>query len=166
MGHARTDRTIQHVREAFIAALMRGLSISGAAIHADIARRTVYDWRDADHEFRAAWDEALEYGADRLEDEAFRRAHDGVEKPLVSGGKIVKDDEGAAIRVREYSDTLMCLLLKSRRPDKFRERTDVKHSGAIDVEVRAVDEIASQLASLSARERAESDPGPPDAGEG
>lgn len=95
---------------------MRGLSITGAAIHADIPRRTVYDWRDADAEFRAAWDEALEYGSDRLEDEAFRRAHDGVERPLVSAGKVVKDDDGVALRIREYSDTLMCLLLKSRRP--------------------------------------------------
>ena len=123
------------MREEFIAALMRGLSITGAAIQADIPRRTVYEWRDADADFRVAWDEALEYGSDRLEDEAFRRAHDGVERPLVSAGKIVKDDEGTAIRLREYSDTLMCLLLKARRPDKFRERISNENSVESSIKV-------------------------------
>jgi hypothetical protein len=70
----------------------------------------------------SSWDDALDYGTDRLEDEAFRRAHDGCEKPLVSAGKIVRDDEGIGLKFREYSDTLMCLLLKSRRPEKYRGR--------------------------------------------
>src|ERR1700691_2957444 len=71
----------------------------------------------------------LEYGSDRLKDEAFRRAHDGGERPLVSAGKIVKDDEGVSLRIREYSDTLMCLLLKSRRPEKYRDRVTNEHVG-------------------------------------
>lgn len=153
---ARTDRTIAHMREAFIAAMMRGLSVTGAAIHAGIPRRTVYEWRDADAEFRMAWDEALEYGSDRLEDEAFRRAHDGVERPLVSAGKTVKDDEGAAIRVREYSDTLMCLLLKSRRPEKYRERITNEHTGPdngpIKIDAPSDDRRKAALALLLAKE--------------
>jgi hypothetical protein len=49
---------------------------------AGIGRRTAYDWRAADDEFRKAWDEAVEYGTDLIEDEALRRARDGVERPF------------------------------------------------------------------------------------
>jgi hypothetical protein len=147
---ARTDRTITHAREAFLSALMRGLSVTGAAIHANLPRRTIYDWRNADTEFRTAWDDALEYGSDRLEDEAFRRAHDGVEKPLVSGGKLVKDDDGVSLRIREYSDTLMCLLLKSRRPEKYRDRVTNEHVGP---EGRPITLEALIMASLKPKEK-------------
>jgi hypothetical protein len=34
-----------------------------------------------------AWDDAYKQGADVLEDEAWRRAVEGVEKPIVSGGR-------------------------------------------------------------------------------
>jgi hypothetical protein len=33
----------------------------------------------------------------------------------------------------EYSDTLLIFLLKGARPEKYRERADVRHSGKIDV---------------------------------
>jgi hypothetical protein len=49
----------------------------------------------------------------RLEDEAVRRAYEGVERPVFQGGKQV----GV---VREYSDTLLIFLLKALRPEKYR----------------------------------------------
>jgi hypothetical protein len=59
--------------------------------------------------------------ADQLEQEARRRAHDGVRKPVYQGGKRVG-------YIQEYSDTLLIFLLKGLRPEKYRERFE--HSGA------------------------------------
>jgi hypothetical protein len=53
-----------------------------------------------------------------LEDEAVRRAYEGVEKPVCQMGKEV----GV---IREYSDTMLIFLLKGLRPAKYRERYDV-----------------------------------------
>jgi hypothetical protein len=39
-----------------------------------------------------------------------------VPEPLVSGGKLVRDDSGQPIAVRRYSDGLLTALLKARRP--------------------------------------------------
>ena len=50
-----------------------------------------------------------------LEDEARRRALQGVEKPVFREGRQVGT-------VTEYSDTLLIFLLKARRPEKFRDR--------------------------------------------
>jgi hypothetical protein len=33
----------------------------------------------------------------------------------------------------EYSDTLTIFLLKGIRPEKYRDRADVRHSGKIDI---------------------------------
>ena len=100
----------------FFAALSDGASVSQAARRANYGRASVYEWREADESFRAAWDEALEEGTDLLEDEAFRRAHDGVPKPIFYKGDRIDT-------VHEHSDTLTIFLLKARRPDKFKERT-------------------------------------------
>ncbi len=129
---------------AFLAALTEGLSITAACEAAGIARRTVYNWRDADPDFAAAWDEAIDAGTDRLEDEARRRALEGSDKPVFyKGGEV-----GA---IREYSDTLMIFLLKARRPEKFRERHDVNHTGSIAVEVDdARESVKRKLAGLAA----------------
>lgn len=67
-----------------------------------------------------------------LEDEAVRRAHEGLRKPVRYKGKIVGYET-------EYSDSLMLALLKANNPEKFREH--VEHSGRdggpIDVDIRA-----------------------------
>ena len=99
----RTHETAPHARDAFIEALERGMTISGAARLANLGRSTVYALRASDEGFARAWDDALETGTDALEDEAFRRAHDGVAEPLVSGGRQVLDAEGMPIVLRRYS---------------------------------------------------------------
>lgn len=118
----RTVETTPRARDAFIEALGRGMTITAAAQLANLGRSTVYALRASDEAFSAMWDDALEAGTDRLEDEAFRRAHDGVEEPLVSGGKQVVDAEGRPIVLRRYSDNLLVTLLKARRPERFKDR--------------------------------------------
>lgn len=119
---ARTPKVISADQEAFLERLGECASVLHACIASKLPRRTVYNWRNSCSSFKAAWDKALELGTDALEDEAVRRAYHGNTKPVFQGGKQVGS-------VTEYSDTLLIFLLKARRPDRFRERTEVEHIG-------------------------------------
>lgn len=131
VGKAWTERTLTHARETFIVALAKGASITKSCELAGIGRSTAYEWREADEAFAALWDEALEAGIDRLEDEARRRAVEGVEKPVVAMGKIARNDDGSVLMIREYSDTLLALMLKAKKPSEYRDRSthDVNIAG-------------------------------------
>src|SRR5437588_5892570 len=102
-------------RERLLHLLAEGHTVKHAAAEIGVHRGTVYDWRNANKDFKAAWDEALESGTQTMEQEARRRAVDGMDKPVFQGGRLVGT-------VREYSDTLLIFLLKGRRPDMYRER--------------------------------------------
>jgi hypothetical protein len=129
-GRARTDRTPQRARVLFLKELARRGNVSDAARKAGIGRVTVYDWRKAEPDFAAAWDEALETAIDTLESEAWRRAKEGTKKPII--GRVAKDEDGILtdakgrpLYLREYSDSLMQTLLKAHRPTKYRERIQI-----------------------------------------
>lgn len=124
-GKARTDRTLLRAREVFVTSLAGGASITRSCEAAGVARSTAYEWRAADEAFAALWDEALDAGNDLLEDEARRRAVQGVEKPVVAMGKVARNDDGSVLMIREYSDTLLALMLKAKKPKEYRERIDV-----------------------------------------
>lgn len=108
-------------QERFLKAL-GDTGIASAAVEiAGTSRSRVYELRRADPSFAAAWEEAEESAADALEEEARRRAVVGVLEPIVSSGKVVRDDDGQPIAIRRYSDNLLLALLKVRRPPR-RER--------------------------------------------
>jgi hypothetical protein len=95
-----------------------------------IDRATAYVWRSGkagrenshgDEAFRSAEAMAKEMAADRLEEEAWRRAVEGVEEPV----GFYRGEPGAY--VRRHSDTLLIFLLKGLRPEQYRERYE--HSG-------------------------------------
>src|SRR5437870_1984665 len=113
-------------QERFLKALAETGNITAAVELAGTSRTRVYELRKVDEAFRAAWDEAEDIASDRLEGEAWRRAVEGVQEPLVSAGKIVRDDDGNPIAIRRYSDPMLTLLLKARRPGRFRERSSVE----------------------------------------
>ena len=138
-------------RGAFLRALADSGIVSLAAGIAGITRARAYQVRKADLVFAAAWEEAEEQAADRLEAEAWRRAVAGIPEPLVSAGKIVRDDDGEPIAIRRYSDNLMIALLKARRPERFKDRAVVEHDIADGLADRL--EAARQRA-LAAPQRA------------
>jgi|CXWL01.1.fsa_nt_gi hypothetical protein len=118
-----TDGTKKAV---FLDALGRLASISRACQIARIPRRTVYNWRSQDEGFATAWEKAIELGTDALEDEAVRRAFQGVLKPVYQQGRRVGS-------IREFSDALLIALLKARRPKKYRDniKIDANVTGGI-----------------------------------
>jgi hypothetical protein len=88
----------------FLAKLATGASITASAKAAGVHRQTYYDWRDSDPEFATEADHAIEAGTDVLEDSALKQAKTG-------------------------NTSLMVLLLKSRRPDKYKDRTENQLTG-------------------------------------
>jgi len=114
-------------QERFLKALADTGIVSVAVEIAGTSRTRVYELRKRDTTFAAAWDEAEEQAADALEAEAWRRAVVGVHEPLVSSGKVVRDDDGQPLAIRRYSDNLLLALLKARRPEKFKDRAVVEH---------------------------------------
>lgn len=108
------EKRIQAKRKKFLAALAQGDSVAGACRASGIARRTAYRWRVGDDDFLEAWEDAIDEGTDLLEDEARRRAVEGVEQPVMYQGKQVAT-------VRKHSDPLLIFLLKGRRPEVFGE---------------------------------------------
>jgi hypothetical protein len=136
---------------AFLAQLADGHAVKNACKTAGIGRTTAYDLRDADEAFAARWREAEAEGVEVLEQEAFRRAVQGIDKPIVFQG-VVTDT------VREYSDTLLIFLLKAKRPGVYREHFRHEVTGAdggpIEVEVAQVRErLTSRLADRASRKR-------------
>jgi hypothetical protein len=102
MKGKRTVWTLEK-RDKFLSVLARGGSTSLAAKKAGIGRTTAYELRARDEEFKQQWDDAVEQGTDTLEDAALERAING------------------------KSDTMIIFLLKSRRKEKYAERTE--HTG-------------------------------------
>ena len=86
--------------------LEAGQSVAAACDKAVVGRTAAYAWRKDDEEFAAAWDAAIEIGTDALEDEAVKRA-------------------------KAKSDTLLIFLLKVRRPEKFKERSETVDKGRV-----------------------------------
>lgn len=142
-------------RRAFLAALRECGTISRACAASGLDRGESYKLRKADPEFAAGWDAALESFADALEDEAKRRAVDGVERPVYQGGKLV----GTVV---ERSDRLLEVMLKAKRPE-YRERSSVELSGRLGVSVGAmtddelIEALRAELAESPAQRQALAD---------
>jgi len=109
-------------RAAFLAAFRGNGNVSESAKLAGIQRTTHYLWLNKSKVYEDAFANAREDASDALEEEARRRAVEGVNEPVFYQGKQC----GA---VRKYSDTLLIFLLKGNRPEKFRERYEHSHTG-------------------------------------
>lgn len=106
-----------NAREAFFAAFEQRGNVTEAAKAIGIGRRRIYEVRESDPEFAARWKEAEQIAADTLEREAWRRAVEGVNKPIMYKGQVVE-------HVTEYSDQLLERLLEAHRPEKYRRPRD------------------------------------------
>lgn len=82
----RTRR--KKAKVAFLEYLRDGYSVTGAAVKAGVARRTVYDWRDEDEEFAQAWADAWESRGDWYEDRNRDAAATGQMAAILNGLRI------------------------------------------------------------------------------
>jgi hypothetical protein len=146
-GSGVTKRT-PALEKIFLEQLAAGYSVTASAWTIGVHRMAAYRWRDLSlatrqedgsflDDFCVRWDDAMEAGVDRLEDEAHRRAARGVEKPVYQGGVMVGT-------ITEYSDTLMQVMLKGKRPSRYNtERHELVGAGggllATKMEIEFID---------------------------
>ena len=105
-------------KKAFLADLSSYGNVSRAAEKSGVSRQYWYRMRSEDAAFSESWDKALEIGTEALEDEAKRRAYEGWDEPVFYEGV----ECGTK---RKFSDTLLIVLLKAHKPDKYRENINV-----------------------------------------
>jgi hypothetical protein len=120
-------------------------NITLAASAAGITRGMHYRRLKKDPVYKAAFDVSQEIAIGVLEDEATRRAVEGIEELVLFQGRVcyapVIDDEGLIVlneegkpiisrrplKKRTYSDSMLQFLLRGARPEKYRERFE--HTG-------------------------------------
>lgn len=93
-------------------------SVTDTCKKRNISRTTFYDWLKNDEVFRKAYkEEAKPMITSLLEDEAYRRAVKGINKGIYYKG------EEVAIE-KEYSDSLLQMLLRANCPEKYKQVVD------------------------------------------
>lgn len=125
---AFTEFTVKKKRK-FLASLRKEPNVSKACRRATVSRVTAYLHRNPesvlyDQEFAEEWEEALADGMSVLEEEMWRRAVKGTQKPVYQGGALVG-------HIQEYSDTLAIFLAKAHMPEKYRDNLNL--SGTLNV---------------------------------
>lgn len=134
----KSNRTPEKDQE-FIDLIASGSTVVDACKCVGYGYTQAYEYRKQDEAFDSAWTDADEAAVQRMEKEADRRALEGTLKPVFYQGEEVGT-------IREFSDTLLIFRLKAKRPDVYRERTDV--SGTI-----TLSGLADRLAAARKREK-------------
>lgn len=105
---------VRHPSLAWVGAFLRGiaggLSAKQAADQAGVSRGEAYAERDANPDFKAAWEEAIRLNTENLE----AAAHD---------------------RAIEKSDLLMMFILKSRDPAKYNDKHQGNDARSLSIEI-------------------------------
>lgn len=138
MGN-KTTRTASKDAK-FFELIAGGATISDACRIVGYSRNSVYLYKAADPKFEDAWDEANEQAIERMEREADRRAIEGFDKPVFHLGVEVGSE-------RRFSDTLLIFRLKAKRPDVYRDRTEL--SGNLNI----TGGLATRLENARKREK-------------
>ena len=114
MGRSLTaDRVGQHKRAFLDAYALSGVILTSAAA-VGISRQSVYQWLDADPDFKQDFEEAGQRSLDAWESELHRRGVTGWDDPVYQGGELVG-------HIRKYSDACLIFGLKARAPAKYRD---------------------------------------------
>ena len=107
-------------QKKFIAALAASGIVTQAALAIGASTDALYKLRQKPgaEGFRAAWDKAIDRGVQRLEDCALQRAIEGVDKPIVSLGKVLGWH-------KVHNEGLVMFFLRNRRPERFSEQLTI-----------------------------------------
>lgn len=155
-------------KPAFLAALREMPIVRHACEAVQINRTTAWRAREADEEFAAAWDEALEEGIDRAEQAAFTRGVDGWHEPVIDKGRLayayerIVDEDGketyrplldangqpVPLTVKKHSDGLLQFVLKGRRRNTYGDKTELTGAGGGPLAVVDDTRKAARIAAL------------------
>jgi len=103
-------------RRDFLKAFAETLNIAESARRVDRDSDVHYYWLQTDPRYAECFEAVKAAAVQSLEDEAVRRAKNGVLVPVVSAGKVVA-------YARKYSDSLMIKLLQRFKPEAYKDRS-------------------------------------------
>jgi hypothetical protein len=113
---------VRHAKKrAVLAAYARTGRLAHSCRSAKMHHSVHYYWLKTDPLYVEAFAEAQQMAIHALEEEAVRRAREGVTRAVYYKGEKVGEEQ-------EYSDTLLIFLLKVLKPETYRERFE--HTGA------------------------------------
>jgi len=160
-------------QDVFLEAFAIQGNISLACRTAQIERSTLYRWKEKSDTFLLRYNQAFEEAKDHIRAEIYRRAHDGVEEPVLAQGQLVyeyepvldengvqkKDDKGKPmwkrgkmITVRKYSDTLLIFHAKMLMPEyRDKQHVEVSGPGGAPIQVQHLQQLTNE--ELDALER-------------
>lgn len=167
MGAVRHTR---HTRGRLLANFADTGRIDLACQAVGVSRDTHYDWLKKDEQYAKAFEVARLRAVDLLEAEAWRRAKDGVEEPLLHAGKrvvekvveLVRDENGKPklgedghpqtreverpIVIVRYSDQVLMFLLKGRKREVYGDK--VEATGKDGEPLFSVDAVRAYMKSV------------------
>lgn len=133
-----TSETVVARDNLFFATLAKTGQVTHASDVAKIDRRYAYRLRESDAEFAERWDQALETYADAIEAAAYQRAVEGTDKGVYYLGDLVATE-------KQYSDSLLALMLKAKRRREYGDQSKMELTGADGGPVK-VEESPTQIA--------------------
>jgi hypothetical protein len=143
-GTNRTPKARRNWKPVWLEAFSELGTVSAACEVAAVGRTTVYQARQQDETFALAWADLEERTTERMEREAYRRAVEGVRSDIFFRDQVVGEEV-------KYSDTLLIFMLKSRRPDVYRENVKIEHSGHVDLSGMSDAALAELADALGAK---------------
>lgn len=146
----RTDRTSPstYAREGwqdrFIAALKVTPVIVTACKRAGVSRSRAYTVRGENPDFAAAWQAALEDGIDEVEQAAIEVALTGDEEMTCKYRPDGSLESCTLRRWRSRGHQDRALILKANRPEKYRDRYEVRHTDSSELD-RDIQQLVEDL---------------------
>lgn len=172
-GGPKTAEQRKAAKALFLASLKIDPNVSLACEEAHVSRNTVYQWREKDKAFLAAWDDATEWTKDVARSSIYKRGILGWEETVVSAGQVVfiydpvTDEEGnqrfderdkplmkggRPLMQRKYSDSLASLYAKANLPE-YKDRPQVNVNAQLtDLAERSKLQLLADLEAQIARE--------------
>lgn len=92
-------------------------SVREACEEVGVRRKDVRALKRSSAEFEEDYRTARGYGQEQIMNSVVKLAIKGVEEPLVSAGKLVRDENGDVVTVRKYSDRLLQVLVHGFTPE-------------------------------------------------
>ncbi len=136
---------------------VRGLTDEQMASEIGVTTSTFYLWQKIHPGFSEAIKRGKEEPDSKVEGALFKKATGYVEK--VKKPMVVSQGAGAGSEVEivefdqtfEPSDTAIIFYLKNRRPDRWRDKQEVEHTGEVNLTNLTAEEFEKRKAELLAR---------------
>lgn len=135
---------------------LRGLTDEQMAKEMDIAESTFHLWKTKHSDFSESLKRGKEEPDSKVEGTLYQKAlgfYQSVRKPMVVS---LGSGMGSEIQYAEFdeyippSDTAIIFTLKNRRPDKWRDKQEIEHSGGLDMTTMSQEEFDRRAAEILA----------------